>query len=378
MIYFDNAATTLRKPAGVFRAVQSAMRTAAGFGRSGHQPALHAGELVYACREQAAALFGISEPERVVFTLNATHALNLAINALARPGCTVAVTGYEHNSVMRPLTARGCRVIVMHSPLFQPEEAVKAAERAVEEGAELFVVNHVSNVFGYVQPVERIDALLAQAGIPMILDASQSAGVLPIEAGKLRSLAALCCPGHKALFGPQGTGILLVLSDRLREPLMTGGTGSLSERTEQPDLLPDRFESGTLNAHGIAGLGAGIAWVRAQGTRKILGHERRLVSRLAKGLHALPGVEVFDGPGQTGVLSFRVAGAACEEVAGRLAEHGVCVRDGLHCAPLAHRSAGTFETGTVRVSAGALNTGAECERFLELMELCLRAGGSAP
>ncbi len=372
MIYFDNAATTLLKPAEVFRAVQNAMRTAAGFGRSGHQPALRAGELVYQCREQAAALFGIEEPERVVFTLNATHALNTAIHALARPDTTVAVTGYEHNSVMRPLAALGCPVIVMQSPLFQPEEAVRAAEKAVETGAKLFIINHVSNVFGYAQPVEQIDALLAREGIPMILDASQSAGALPLEVGKLHSLAAVCCPGHKALFGPQGTGILLVLSDALREPLITGGTGSLSERTEQPDMLPDRFESGTLNAHGIAGLSAGIAWIRARGTRQILGHERRLIAKLVKGMSMMPKVQVFDGPGQCGVLSFRVNGLSCEETAGRLAERGVCVRDGLHCAPLAHRSAGTFETGTVRVSVSALNHEIECERFLEILEFCLR------
>ncbi len=372
MIYFDNAATTLLKPAEVFHAVQNAMRTAAGFGRSGHRPALRAGELVYACREQAAALFGVEEPERVVFTLNATHALNTAIHALAKPGMAVAVTGYEHNSVMRPLAALGCRVIVMEAPLFQPDEAVKAAEAALEAGAELFIVNHVSNVFGYAQPVGRIDALLTQAGVPMILDASQSAGVLPVQAGEWKSLAAVCCPGHKALFGPQGTGVLLVLSDRLAEPLLYGGTGSLSEQIEQPDFLPDRFESGTLNAHGIAGLGAGIAWVRRQGTRQILGHERRLVSQLVQGLRALPGVEVFSGPGQCGVVSFRVQGLACEEVAGRLALCGVCVRDGLHCAPQAHRSAGTFDTGTVRVSVSALNTEGECTRFLTHLESCLR------
>lgn len=372
MIYFDNAATTLLKPAEVFRAVQNAMRTAGGYGRSGHPPALRAGELVYQCREQAAALFGLEEPERVIFTQNATHALNLAIHALVKPGAAVAVTGYEHNSVMRPLAARGCRIHIMQAPLFDQEEALRAAERALTAGAEIFVVNHVSNVFGFVQPLERIDALLTQAGIPMILDASQSAGVLPIQCGALRSLAAVCCPGHKALYGPQGTGILLALSDRLREPLMTGGTGSLSEQIEQPAMLPDRFESGTLNAHGIAGLCAGIRWVRARGTRQILTHERRLVARLCKGLRAMPRVEAFSGAGQSGVLSFRVRGLACEEVAERLACRGVCVRDGLHCAPCAHRSAGTFETGTVRVSVGAFNSEPECVRFLELLEDALR------
>ena len=202
----------------------------------------------------------------------------------------------------------------------------------------------------------------------MILDASQSAGVLPIDCGRLHSLAALCCPGHKALYGPQGTGILLVRSDSLREPLMTGGTGSLSEQLEQPAMLPDRFESGTPNAHGIAGLAAGIRWVRARGTNRILTHEQRLITRLAKGLHAMPAVEAFTGPAQIGVLSFRVQGLPCEEVAQRLSDRGVCVRDGLHCAPEAHRSAGTFDTGTVRVSVGAFNSEPECVRFLELLE----------
>lgn len=368
MIYFDNAATTLLKPAEVFRAVQSAMRTAAGFGRSGHRPALRAGELVYACREEAAALFGVGDPTRVAFTLNATHALNLAIHALVKEDTVAAVTGYEHNSVMRPLAARGTKTIVMRTPLFQPAAILPEAERAIAAGANLFIINHVSNVFGFVQPLEALDGLLAKHGIPMIVDASQSAGVVPVNAGALRAAAAVCCPGHKALFGPQGTGILLVLSDAVREPLLTGGTGSLSEQLSQPDFLPDRFESGTLNAHGIAGLGAGIAWVRAQGVHRIYGHERRLVTRLTEGMRALPGTEVFAGAGQSGVLSFRVNGRDCEEIAGALAAREVCVRDGLHCAPEAHRTAGTFDTGTVRLSLSAMNTETECDRFLTILE----------
>ena len=259
MIYFDNAATTLLKPAEVFRAVQGAMRTAAGYGRSGHQPALRAGELVYACREQAAALFGVDEPERVVFTLNATHALNTAIHALAKPGAAVAVTGYEHNSVMRPLAALGCRTMVMRAPLFDQEEAVRAAERAAASGAELFIVNHVSNVFGFVQPLERIDALLTQAGIPMILDASQSAGVLPIDCGRLHSLAALCCPGHKALYGPQGTGILLVRSDSLREPLMTAARGACPSSWNSPPCCPTASRAARPTPTGLRG------WPQASG-----------------------------------------------------------------------------------------------------------------
>lgn len=372
MIYFDNAATTLIKPPEVMQAVQGAMRTAAGYGRSGHRPALRAGEIVYRCREEAAALLDVPRPEQVVFTLNATHALNIAIHAMVKPGMQVAVSGYEHNSVMRPLSAIGASTIIARAPLFDGDAFLAAAEDAIRRGARLFIVNHVSNVFGCVLPLTKLDALLTARGIPMIVDASQSAGVLPLSARSLFSAAAICMPGHKALYGPQGTGILLVLSDAINTPLMQGGTGSLSEQTEQPDFLPDRFEAGTLNAHGIAGLAEGIRFVRRQGTQAILMHEQQQSKRLAQGLRQLAGIEVFDGANRSGVLSFRHASVPSETIAEALAARGICVRAGLHCAPDAHRTAGTFETGTVRVSLGAFNTTAECERFLTEMRAVLK------
>ena len=211
MIYLDCAATSLQKPREVGRAVREALANAGGYGRGGHAPALYAGEIVYRCRENACRLFGLDAPERVIFTMNATHALNQAIHALVRPGQRVAVTGYEHNAVMRPLHARRAGIRVLPGAPCAPEELLGQAARALDEGVRLFVVNHVSNVFGGIAPVEALDRMLADAGARMILDASQSAGTVPLDAGRLRSAAAVCCPGHKGLLGPQGTGLLLAL-----------------------------------------------------------------------------------------------------------------------------------------------------------------------
>ena len=220
MIYLDNAATTLRKPRAVDEAVRRAMHAAAGYARGGYAAAMRAGETVYACREQAAALFGVRDPARVVFTMNATHALNLAIHALARPGMRIAVSGYEHNAVMRPLALRGIDPVVLDTPLWDCAAMAGRAKREVAEGAQLFILNHVSNVFGFAAPVEEIASLLDEAGVPLILDASQSAGILEIDVQRHPCLAAVCMPGHKGLYGPQGTGILLVLDDRIaRQPL---------------------------------------------------------------------------------------------------------------------------------------------------------------
>ena len=233
MNYLDNAATTLVKPRAVGEAVHRALTGAAGYARGGYAAAQRAGDLVYDCREQAAALFGLYDPSRVVFTQNATHALNIAIHALARPGMKAAVSGFEHNAVMRPLALHGIDPAVLHTPLWQPERMVQEVRRALGEGTELFILNHVSNVFGAVCPLDEIGRLLSAAGVPLILDASQSAGVLELDVSRCPCLAAVCMPGHKALYGPMGTGLLLALDDRLASrPLMAGGTGSLSERSE--------------------------------------------------------------------------------------------------------------------------------------------------
>ena len=335
MIYLDNAATTLYKPRAVEQAVRRAMYGAAGYARGGYAAADRAGELVYACREQAAALFGVGEPERVIFTLNATHALNIAINALVKPDSRVIVSGYEHNAVMRPLSARNIEPTVLDTPLWDGAAMVSALKQALEHGADL----------------------------PLILDASQSAGVAEIDVKRYPCLAAVCMPGHKALYGPMGTGILLALDARIAaKPLLTGGTGSLSEEMRQPDFLPDALESGTPNVPGIAGLAAGIAFVRAVTPAHIAGQERRLVHELARALSRESKIECFAGKEQTGVLSFRVPGTPSEVLADMLSDEGVCTRAGLHCAPLAHRTAGTEDTGTVRLSLSFYSTARQLEQ----------------
>ncbi len=357
MVYLDYAATSLRKPPAVWRAVKKAMRQAGGYGRSGHRAALYAGELVYACREHARRLFDLEQPEQVVFTMNATHALNQAIHALADEHTYAAISGYEHNSVVRPLEERNIRYQVLESGLFDAAGMLASAKAALEQDVNLFIINHVSNVFGSVAPLEELDALLYDAGVPLILDASQSAGVLDICVSKLRSLAAVCMPGHKGLLGPQGTGMLLVCSDALWRPLMQGGTGSLSQDMRQPALMPDRFESGTPNVPGIAGLSEGLRFLRRHGIASVRRKEQELMRVLAQQLGEVPGLELFHHPTrQVGVLSFRHAAMCSETIAERLADRKICVRAGLHCAPLAHRSAGTLQTGTVRISLGAYST----------------------
>ncbi len=370
MIYLDNAATTLVKPRAVGEAMRRALTGAAGYARGGYTAAQRAGDLVYDCREQAAALFGLFDPSRVVFTLNATHALNIAIHALAKPEMKVAVSGFEHNAVMRPLALHGIEPTVLDTPLWQPDRVVKEVRRALDEGAELFILNHVSNVFGAVCPLDEVGRLLSAAGVPLILDASQSAGILTLDVARHPCLAAVCMPGHKALYGPMGTGLLLALDDRLAaRPLLAGGTGSLSESMTQPNFLPDAQESGTPNVPGIAGLAAGIRFVRSVGAANIAEHERKLVRELARVLETNENVEVFSDPSQTGVLSVRVKDVPAESAAAQLADAGVAVRAGLHCAPLAHRTAGTEETGTVRLSLSFYSTPRQVEQAAEAFKL---------
>ncbi len=229
----------------------------------------------------------------------------------------------------------------------------------------------MSNAFGAIAPLHEMDRMLAAKGIPMILDASQSAGVLDIDVRTLPSVAAVCMPGHKALYGPQGTGVLLVLSDTMARPLLQGGTGSLSSEMRQPDFLPDRFESGTMNTPGIAGLCAGVQFVAGTRPDAILRHEQALLHALITGLRKIDGCEVFAAPEQrlqAGVLSVRQRGLSCDDIGQALAARGTCVRTGVHCAPLAHRSAGTLDTGTVRLSVGYWNTREEIRVFLQQYE----------
>ena len=346
MIYLDHGATSFPKPEPVRQAVARAMEECANPGRGSHRAAERAAELVFSCRVTAAELFSC-QPEQVVFTQNCTHGLNMAIRTLVRPGDRVVVSGFEHNAVVRPLYGLGAKVIVAGEKLFDPADTLRAFRQALDRGAKAAVFTHVSNVFGYILPVEQMAAECRARRIPFIRDAAQSAGALPIHAENLGA-DFIAMPGHKGLLGPMGTGILICR--RLPVPLILGGTGSQSESHAMPDFLPDRGEAGTLNVPGIAGLDAGLKLVREKGPERIGRGEQALIRRFAAALQKT-GMEVFTGPHQLGSLSFR-AGTDSQEAAALLGEQGFALRAGLHCAPLAHRSAGTLDTGTIRLSVG--------------------------
>ena len=361
MIYLDNGATSFPKPAAVKRAMLEAMDRCANPGRGGHKPAMEAAETVYRCREEAGHFFHCP-PERVVFTHSCTHGLNIAICSLVKSGDQVVISGFEHNAVTRPLHALGAGITVAGRRLFDRNDTLEQFEKALKNGAKAAVFTHISNVFGYILPVAEMAALCRQYGVSFVIDAAQSAGILDMDFEKLGA-SFIAMPGHKGLLGPMGTGILLC--GQLPEPLLSGGTGSMSLEQTMPDFLPDRAEAGTLNVPGIAGLMAGIREVRKLGTAKILARQQRQTKRCAEALRAM-GCVVFTGENQGGTLSF-LPGTDCEEMAQRLAQKGVAVRAGLHCAPLAHESAGTLSGGTVRVSFGHDASDAQTAQFLQIM-----------
>ena len=362
MIYLDHGATSFHKPKGVYGAVQQAMRTCANPGRGGYPAAMTAGKTVLACREKAGKLFHC-KPEQVAFTGSCTHGLNIAINTLVRPGDRVAVSGFEHNAVMRPLYGMGAVPVVSGRQLFCPEEMLEKFENALRSGVKAAVFTHVSNVFGYILPVEEMAGMCRKYGVPFVVDAAQSAGVLPVD---LTGWGAdfIAMPGHKGLLGPQGTGMLLC--NRTPKPLLFGGTGSLSASHEMPDFLPDALEAGTLNVPGIAGLGAGMDYLLKTDRNVLLKRQQNEVRRCARGLGRL-GLTVFTGEHQSGTVSFLPKGD-CEEMAYALQKQGIAVRAGLHCAPLAHESAGTFQTGTVRISYGHDVSPGQTAKLLLAME----------
>lgn len=366
MIYLDSAATTLQKPSAVARATAQAITRLASPGRGSHRGAAMAAETAFACREAAAKLFHVNTPEQVGFTFNATHGLNIAIKTLVKPGSRVLISGYEHNAVTRPLHAiPRVTILTATAPLFDRDGVVRAFRGGLEKGVDVAVCTHASNVFGYVLPIEEIAALCRAHHVPLIVDASQSAGCIPIDFENLGA-AFVAMPGHKGLYGPQGTGLLLC--HQAPTPLLEGGTGSASLLQTMPDFLPDCMEAGTHNIHGIAGLLEGLRFLNQRGIPSVQRYEQGLIGRLGEGLTALEGVEVFRSSReeeQLGVLSFRVKGADCEEVGERLGDWGFAVRAGLHCAPLAHQTVGTVDSGTVRASVSMFNTPEEIRKFVQ-------------
>ena len=360
MTYLDFGATSLHKPPQVARAVRWAMETCANPGRGSYGAARAAADTVFACRERAGRIFGCGA-EQVVFTSNCTHGLNIAIRSVVKPGMKVVISGFEHNAVTRPLQELGAEKIVVGRKLFDWEDTLSRFEDGLKI-AQAAVFTHVSNVFGYILPVEEMAALCRDKNIPFIIDAAQSAGSIPVSLEKLGA-SFLAMPGHKGLLGPQGTGLLLCREPG--QPLILGGTGSESLRQDMPDDLPERLEAGTLNVPGIAGLSAGLRYLEQTGVENIGKREHRQMRRCARGLEKM-GFRVFAGPHQSGTVSFLPEGD-CEELAAALGRRGVAVRAGLHCAPLAHESAGTLESGTVRISFGF---DAENEQTDRLLSAC--------
>ena len=345
MIYLDNGATSFPKPQEVAQAVARALEQGANPGRGGYGAAMEAGNLVLNCREAAGRLFHC-KPEQVVLTGNCTQALNIAIGSLIKEGDRVLISGFEHNAVVRPLYARKADLRIAGRRLFQWEEILDSFRRELRRGVDAAVFTYVSNVFGYILPVEKLAALCREAGVPFILDAAQAAGSLEVSMELGADFIAM--PGHKGLLGPQGTGLLLC--GQPGKPLLYGGTGSQSRSHEMPQDLPERLEPGTLNVPGAAGLAAGISIVERKGTDAIFRREHAQAEKLSRDLRNL-GFRVFAGEHQAGTVSFQ-GKRDCEEIAAYLGKRGIAVRAGLHCAPLAHESAGTIAQGTVRVSFG--------------------------
>ena len=372
MIYLDNGATSFPKPVPVIRAVGTATAKMGNPGRGGYPAAMAAAQTIYRCREAAGEMFGC-DPERVVLTANCTQGLNMAIRTLVKSGDRVVVSGFEHNAVTRPLRLLGAEIVVAGRKLFDWEDTIKEWELALDTKPKAAIFTHVSNVFGYILPVEELAAMCRDRGIPFIIDAAQSAGVLEVS---LRATGAdfIAMPGHKGLLGPTGTGLLLC--GRVPDVFLAGGTGSDSIRQEMPDFIPDRAEAGTANVPGAAGLLAGMQEVKRIGLGEIARREAREAARCAEGLRKL-GLEVFSGPHQAGTISMRTSGD-CEEAAAALARRGIAVRAGLHCAPLAHESAGTLDTGTLRVSYGHNANRGQTETLLRAVREIVnnRRGGS--
>jgi len=371
MIYLDNAATSFPKAPGVAEATAAFLRTSAGNpGRSGHSLSLAAGRCVEDCRRQVARLLGVADEHRVVFTLNATDALNMALKGVLRPGDHVVTTSMEHNAVARPLRRarqEGVEVTYVQAGpdgILHPDPW----RAAFRPNTRLAVFLHASNVTGALQPLEALATAAREAGALVLVDAAQSAGAVPLDLGAL-PVDLLACSAHKGLLGPTGVGILVVGERADVRPLREGGTGSRSESDEHPQRLPDRLEAGTPNTVGLAGLLPALAFIAERTIAGIRQEELGLSDRLFRGVAAIDRVVLYGPPEaerRAAAVSLNIAGADPQEVAGILdATFGIAVRAGLHCAPLAHRTIGTFPGGTVRLSPGPFTTDDEIQTTLE-------------
>lgn len=374
MIYLDNAATTWPKPPCVLSATARALQYfGANPGRGGHTMAMETAQQVFACRESLADLFGLDDPTHVIFTANCTMALNIVIKGLLSRGGHAVISDLEHNAVIRPLEALKTQGVTYSMARVYEGDTAKTVEsfrKAIRGDTRLILCMHASNVCGTILPIRAIGNLAQQYGIPFAVDAAQTAGILPIHMEE-DCIDFLCMPGHKGLYGPMGTGVLLCRNTPLPNTFMEGGTGSVSLSAQQPTDLPDRFESGTLNVAGICGLHAGVAWVKQLGVDRIRQHETRLLTQLYDRLLPNKAVTVHsarpNGADTVPILSLNLSGRSSEETAAHLSQAGIAVRAGWHCAPTAHRHLGTVSHGTVRLAPSWFNNSKQMEKTYEIL-----------
>ena len=370
MIYMDNAATTIHKPEEVRAAVMAAFDTMGNAGRGASVPALDASRIIYGTREKLARLFHAGDPRRIVFTANSTESLNIALKGLFSGGDHVITTVLEHNSVLRPLyecrengvelTILGCDGKGMIS-YEEMEAAVQADTKAV-------VCTHASNLTGNMTDLERVGTMAKRHGLLFVVDASQTAGVWPIDVEKMQ-IDVLCFTGHKSLLGPQGTGGMYVREGVHIRPLLSGGSGIDTYNEKHPAEMPTALEAGTLNGHGIAGLGAALSWIEKTGMDRIRQRELSLMRRFYDGVFRVPGVTVygdFETEKRAPVVSLNILDYDSSEVSDELsAVYGIVARPGAHCAPLMHRALGSVEQGAVRFSFSFFNTEEEVDLAID-------------
>jgi len=377
-IYLDNAATSYPKPDEVYNAVDRTLREVAGSpGRGGHRGSISLARIVMEARDTLAHFFGATDSSRLVFTHSATESLNLALQGFLKPGDHVITTSMEHNSMARPLhlaSMQGVKVawVEAGSDGFVSPDAISSA---ICKDTKLIALTHCSNVTGTIQQIADIGWIAKKHGIAFLVDAAQSAGCIPINVEEMQ-IDLLAAPGHKGLMGPPGTGFLYIAEDVSIKPLMVGGTGTSSASLDQPETMPECYESGTLNTSAIAGLQAGAAYVTSKGVENIARHETGLVRQLVDGLDSIPGLKVYGQEASVprgSVVSFTVDGMDPSAIGFLLDnEYDIAVRTGLHCAPMAHKSIGTYPSGTIRVSPGWFNTCSEISGFIEAMERITR------
>lgn len=371
MIYFDNAATTGKKPQSVVKAVNDALiNYSANPGRSGHSASVKAAEAVFGVREKIADFFGAEGAEGVCFTMNCTHSINCVIKGVLRTGDRVLTSSLEHNAVMRPIKKIGTGFDIAEISLEDDGKTLAQIESKIVPNTKLVICTGASNVLGKILPIKQIGEICKRKGVYFALDAAQTAGVLPIDMKEM-NIDFLCIAPHKGLYAPMGVGIL-VCRKGIDNTIIEGGTGTNSIELTQPDSLPERIESGTVNLPAILGIGAGLDYVKHIGIDKIYNHETMLINELYKGLKANPDIILYTPEplkhGYVPVLSFNYRGLSSGETAEILSKNGIAVRGGLHCAPTAHKVIGTLDTGTVRVSVATFNNINEIKRLILLLQ----------